>query len=437
MKPTKLHLLCAALFTAVATPAFSQSGPAPLETDYFGKLETAPEMDEETMRPKIEIPEPFGNDLFIDGKTNVALDTRSMAARAMKKADDEKAMREQAAKERDRSVRLDLITGQRETILIAPDHYVQVILQMDGEVVKPTNVTSGNEEMIDVKVNVDKSPYIYIGAATAIVGKDNKLINQPTNLFIETEENGRVQTYALRLVITDPKNITDQVILNLTGDRTPPIRGGEGSMKDSQRLADLEQLQMAGSARPGDLSAGSTWSPTGDSAKAGDPGTGHETRQFSRDDTRSYLPTMIQMAKAYDDAKHLERTEGRVIYSDRDIVKGQSGQGSYRDPVSGDVWTIRPWFFPRYDAILLEAVQYNPGNKSSGWNYSLLKARVGSLPGAAGPRLYDITGVSPENPTALPNKGNKIWALVQGHNLTANNEFIPVFPDKSSREEAR
>lgn len=433
----KFNLTYLLVFCLLGTPAFSEEKLPTFETDYYGNLKEAPEFDKETNSPKIEIPDPYGTALFRDGKTDVALDSKSMAAKAYSKAEEDEARRVADLRNRDKSVRLDLITGQRETVLVAPDHYVQLILLMDGEVVKPTNVTAGNPEMVDIKVNVDKSPYIYISAASAVVEENGRLVEQPTNLFIETTQNGRVQTYPLRLVVTEPKNITEQIILNLVGDNTPPLRGGEGSREDDKKKQDLAQLQLAGSARPGDLSAGNTWSPDGDSAKAGEPGTGHETRQFSRDDVRSFLPTMIQMAKAYDDAKFIESKEGRVIYNDQEIQKGAAGLGSYRDPVSGDVWTVRPWFFPRYDSILLEVVQYNPGSSSSGWNFALLKFRVGKEPGAAGPRLYDVTGVSPEAPTALPNKGNKIWALLQGHNLTSKNEFIPVFPDKAGREAAR
>jgi hypothetical protein len=430
MNPSKHIILALAI---IAGPISAEEKTPTFETDYFGAIETAPDVDPETNSPKITIPDPYASDLFIDGKTNVALDGKSMAAEALKKSQEETERRKMQEKARDKSVRLDLITGQRETIFIAPDHFVQLILLMDGEVVKPTNVTAGNPEMVEIKVNVEKSPYIYVSAPSAVVDEQGRLVEQPTNLFIETSQNGKVQTYPLRLVITEPKNITEQIILNLTGDNTPPIKGGEGSREARQKEQDLQQLQMAGSARPGDLSAGKSWEPKGDSIKAGEPGTGHESRPFSRDDVRAYLPTMVQMAQAYDDAKFIEKNEGRTVYTDYDIQKGPAGQGSYRDPVSGDVWTVRPWFFPRYDAVLLEVVQYNPGTSPSGWNFSLLKFRVGKEPGAAGPRLYDITGVSPESPTALPKKGNKVWALLQGYNLTATNEFIPVFPDKAGR----
>lgn len=424
------------ILSALTLQVNAQETPS-FETDYFGALKEAPDFDPNTNAPKIEIPDPFGSELYVDGKTNVALDAKSMAAKAYQQSQEAEARRNAELRNRDRSVRLDLITGQRETVLIAPDHYVQLILLMDGEVVKPTNVTAGNPDLVDIQVNVDKSPYIYLSAPSAVVDENDKLIEQPTNLFIETSQDGKVQTYPLKIIITSAENITEQIILNLTADNTPPLKGGEGSRADQERQSDLQQLQMAGSARPGDLSAKNTWSPDGDSAKIGTPGSGHETRPFSRDDVRSYLPTMIQMANAYDDAKHIEASEGRVIYTDQDIQKGRSGLGNYRDPISGDVWTVRPWFFPRYDAILLEAVQYNPGANPSGWNFALLKFRVGTEPGAAGPRLYDVTGVSPESPTALPKKGNKVWALLQGHNLTQLNEFIPVFPDRQGREEGR
>ena len=326
--------------------------------------------------------------------------------------------------ERDRSVHLNVVSGSYVQVLITTDHAVQLSVLRNGEVVRPTNIILGSNEFVQYVYNGESSPYIYVSAKVALPG-------QTTDMFIETHEDGRVQTYVLKLICVEPSKVVFDVLLDLTNDNTPYIQGRAGSREAIEAQKEVQtHIANIASAQGGNFNGfEAPWSPNNTaSPKGGTPGSGFQTRKFSRDDIRKYFPRMVQMAKAYDDAKFIEANGGRIIYTDAQIQKGAVQEKKFIDPLTEDSWIMRPWFFPTMDAIVMEAVQYNPNNRPSGWSYNLIKWRIGD-----DYQTYDTTAAFPESPAALPGKNNRVWLLIQGNNIALDNRFTPLMPDRNHR----
>jgi hypothetical protein len=413
-----LSLCCAWLISPIPTHAQNTTN-----TDYFGKIQTPPSTDR-SGKPNTPIPDPFLSPLLKDGKTNVPLTPEAQAAQNLRESRQAAAgLYGQDTPEQDRSVHLNVVSGSYVQVLITTDHAVKLSVLRNGEVVRPTNIIVGNNEFVQY-VFSDSSPYIYVSAKVALPG-------QTTDMFIETHEDGRVQTYVLKLICVEPDKVVFDVLLDLTNDNTPYMEGKPGSREAIEAEREVRDRIAAISAGQGGTFTGveAPWSlNNGAPPKAGQPGSGFQTRTFSRDDIRKFFPRMVQMAKAYDDAKFIEANGGRQIYSDAQIRKGAVQDKKFIDPLTNDSWILRPWFFPQMDAIVIEAAQYNPNNRPSGWSYNLIKWRIGE-----DYQTYDSTAAFPEQPAALPGKINRVWILLQGYNIALDNTFTPLMPDRSHR----
>ena len=109
---SKIHLLLSAL--TISGIAMGQSFSTDSAT---GEVTTAVKMDSSKRSPASQLPDPYGHPLTTEGKTNVPLDAKSLAAKAYQeeaKRNDEEAARLAALNQ---SIRLDLITGQQEKVL--------------------------------------------------------------------------------------------------------------------------------------------------------------------------------------------------------------------------------------------------------------------------------------------------------------------------------
>lgn len=372
---------------------------------YYGQRPV--KMDGKTKAPAEGMSDAFASELFIDGRTDVALDARSMAADSLVNRE----MQRERQRELDRSVRADIASGQPVTVLIAPEHFVQLSFLRNNEIVYPRRAFAGQPDLliIDKKEN---SPYVYIAAAAMVEG-------QTTNMFVETEEDGRIQTYVINLLVTEPKNIREQVSVNLVDDRTPPIRGGEGSEEDWQTktgygIQSTSQQGNAGS------SSENISKLTG----------GMVSGKFSEEDVKKYFNTMIEMADHYNEAKSVERKTGRIIYRDADIKVFASGRNTYVDPVEGTLWNVKQvYFFPKYDAILLDVRVKNPNSTTSMWDFSQARWQANNSS-----KSFPSTAAAPIAMQTLGKRTNQIWYLIQGNRLDPQAEFSPVFPRPERRQ---
>jgi len=388
MKYTIKLAVAIAFATLAASPILS------LAQENIQIPKTVP-LNNKTKAPATPLGDAFASELFIDGITTIALDSRSQEAQLVEEKEKSKKLQE----ELDRSVRADIASGQPVTILVAPEHFTQLTVLKDGEIVYPKRAFTGQPDLlvIDKKEN---SPYLYLAASAMVEG-------QTTNLFIETEEDGKIQTYVINLLVTEPKNIREQVAVNLVEDKTPPIRGGTGSQLK------WEEENQKNSASPQDMPK---TTPLG-------------VAKFAASDVQKYFSTMIEMASKYPEAKKVERETGRSIYRPTDIQILPGGINSYIDPIEPCTWYVnQAWYFPRYDAILLDVSLENKSSAISFWDYSLVKWQANQSP-----KQFNTTAASPLSMQTLPNKTNRIWYLIQGHKIDPKAEFSPVFPRETNR----
>lgn len=389
--------------------SFCQSSMAEPGAEYYGQRPV--KMDSKVKAPAEGMADAFGSELFIDGRVDVALDARSMAAQSLV----DREMAKERQRELDRSVRADIASGQPVTVLIAPEHFVQLSFLRNNEIVYPRRAFAGQPDLLIIDKK-DNSPYVYIAAAAMVEG-------QTTNMFIETEEDGRIQTYVINLLVTEPKNIREQVSVNLVDDRTPPIRGGEGSEADWQ-------------AKTGFGVVGAGQNSNQPNAVGGDPSAlaskiagGMITGKFSEDEVKKYLNTMIEMAEHYPEAKDIERKTGRIVYREADLKMFPSGRNTYVDPVEGTLWNVKQvWFFPKYDAILLDVRVKNPNSATSMWDFSQVRWQANGSS-----KSFPSTAAAPVAMQTLGKRTNQIWYLVQGNRLDPQAEFSPVFPRPERR----
>lgn len=360
---------------------------------YFGQASVP--LDTKNKAPLNDGPDPFGSSLFIDGETVTPMDIRSAAAQTLEEMERIRRLR----KGIDRSIRADITSGQPVTVLIAPEHFVQLTFLRDGEIVFPKRAFTGQPELLIIDKQ-ENSPYVYVQASAMVEG-------QTTNLFVETEEDGRIQTYVLNLLVTEPKNIREQVSVNLVEDKTPPIRGTVRETPIGATHAVQNPLQDTSTSMRVPLSS----------------------EKWGEKEIKTYLSTMIEMTEHYSEAKRIERETGRVIYRDSDIQGFPSGKFNYIDPVEKTIWNVQQvWYFPRYDAILLDVRKRNPNKGVSMWDFSQVKWKANNSP-----LNFDTSAAAPQSMQTLPNRTNRIWFLLQGYRLDPRAEFTPVFPREGRR----
>lgn len=399
MKATKILTKLLAL-SLLLIPQFAQA--QGIEVDYYGEAKNIP-IDKKTKAPLGGLGgDVFGSELYIDGRTDVSLDLLSIQAELQEKREAEKQNRRQ----RDTSVRRDIVSGEPVTILIAPDHYTQITFMRDGEIVFPRRAYPGQEGLLLLNKQ-ENSPFLYVASSVMLDG-------QTTNMFVETEEDGRIQTYVFNMKVTTPNNIRDQVQVNLIADTTPPFRGGPGS--EAQRAAEAQKL-LGLQPSAGGANALPTVSPGGVHGK------------FSREDVKTYFNTMIQMAENYAEAKGVEQETGRIVYRDQDITPFTGSKITYVDPVENTQWRVREiWFFPRYDAVLLGVTCHNGTSTNSMWDYAQMRWRVNQRNPP-----FESTAASPIAMQTPPGKTNVIWYLIQGNRLDPMAEYEPIFPKAERR----
>lgn len=421
--------------------------------DFFGTA--AVPLNPKTHSPGLGNPDPYGSDLYVDGRTDVAMDANSMAAATLA-AHDEKGKNGTLngdpnnstggyAVPGDRSVRLDTVSGQPQQILITVEHKVQITLERDGKIIYARRVYPGEANLVNVTFDpTGVSPYLYIEAKEWLPG-------QSTNLFIETQEDNRIQTYVINLIIAKPKDIREQVLLNLVTDNTPELRtSNDGQTSNPNKPPpnpDDEDVMNPTATNPM-ATAGGTPGYAGESPITAEGGT-FGGGLFTREDVYKYFETMIEMAEHYKAAKAIEAQTGQKIYKPTDIVPGPQNLDSFVDPndvlkyiaeaknqgASTDKareyardhatqYGIRQvWYYPRYDAILLDVIVFNPGPDASTWDYSQIKWIVDRARTA-----IPSTAVSPARTTTDPADGNQLWVLIQGQHIEPNATFTPAFP---------
>jgi hypothetical protein len=156
---------------------------------------------------------------------------------------------------------------------------------------------------------------------------------------------------------------------------------------------------------------------------------GMVTGKFSEEDVKKYLNTMIEMAEHYPEAKDIERKTGRIVYREADIKIFPSGRNTYVDPVEGTLWNVKQvWFFPKYDAILLDVRVKNPNSETSMWDFSQVRWQANGSS-----KSFSSTAAAPVAMQTLGKRTNQIWYLVQGNRLDPRAEFSPVFPRPEKR----
>ena len=390
-------------YTLAATICLGALFPSNAKADrdaFFGKVPV--KINPNTKAPKEKTADAFGSEQTIDGRTDIPLDSKSRLAQNYLDQEESKQIRTQI----DRSIRADIASGQPVKILIAPEHFVQLSFMKENEIVFPKRAFTGQPDLLVIDKR-DGSPNVYVAAAVPIEGHS-------TNLFVETEEDGKIQTYVLDLIVTKPERIRAQVQVNLVHDKTPPMRGREGSEIDPNK--NLPETKT-GSNR--------SVTPTYKQNQ-----TGHgEVEPFTDKEIKKYLHTMIKMTEQYSDAKNIEEKTGRIIYKDSDIQIFPGGALPWEDPIERIQWKVHQvWYFKKYDAILLDVRLKNDTATPSNWDYSQVHWMINRAQ-----THYPTTSASPYRMQTKPYSTNQVWYLIQGNSIDPNSDFGPVFPRPERR----
>jgi hypothetical protein len=389
-------------FSSIATAlcvasVFSSVAEADLDS-FYGKVPV--KINPVTKGLKEATSDTFGSELTIDGRTDIPLDPKSRLAQNLLQDEQRQISRAQTNK----TIRADIASGQPVKIFIAPEHFVQISFMKENEIVFPKRAFTGQPDLLVIDKR-DGSPNIYVAASVPIQG-------QTTNLFVETEEEGRIQTYVLDLVVARPENIRPQVQVNLVQDQTPPLRGREGSEVDPNKTL-IDPTNLTGIPQ---------------SAKAA-PTRNGDIPPFTEKEIKKYLSTMIKMADQYPDAKNIEEKTGKIIYRDSDIQMFPGGSLPWEDPIERTHWKVHQvWYFQKYDAILLDVRIKNDTDTTSNWDYSQVHWMINRSQ-----QHYATTSASPYRMQTLPHNTNQVWYLLQGNHLDPNSDFGPVFPRAEKR----
>jgi len=167
---------------------------------------------------------------------------------------------------------------------------------------------------------------------------------------------------------------------------------------------------------------------------------------FTRDEVRTLFPTMIEMAKLYEQAVY----DGAPGYSKDNIVRFRPKSvkdgrvvsekiPAFKNPLDGQIYYL-PWgyYFPEYDAIVYELVFQNLTSRELWFDYALLKVLFGfDRSGDKAPRGPRSVVVSPESSEVTPpGRYNTFWVLAQGagvHPLNTPVRFLFPRGDVSKR----
>ena len=354
--------------------------------DFFGR----------TKRPSTAFADPFNSSLLVDGNPSAPGDKPTLP---------------------ERSKSIEIQPWSMQTISVAEEVWVTMILMRDGEMVYPRSQLVGSDKIIEVQRSaVKESPYLYLRARDGCTDLSGNYLR--TTLDIEVIDKAQrvfVYKFDVQVVPINHPNYSPTLKVNMVKTELPPVYGREGSRYAEEKAAANTPL----ASRAGGLTRDqSTLFQPGSAAVA-------DGRKFTRADVRTLLPIMIGMAKAYDEAV-AANAQG---YGPRDIRPFQpctvapdpTGRPSlikgkvpaFRNPYDGQTYfVLRSYFFPRYDAILYDVSFKNTSSETLWWNYSDLQIVPGFEPSNRGEQP---TVVSPEmGETTPPGKINTLWVLVQG-----------------------
>lgn len=320
--------------------------------------------------------------------------------------------------ERNVSTTIPMEWGGMPVVPVTIGQAVSVLLMRDGQVLQPGAVGDMvfPADLIDV-ITMKGSPWIYL------VVKDGAVFpgNYPfTNIFIPFEADGKPASFQMRLKAVEPGSESFMPIVKLdmmSGDF--PVYYGQKS-----------QSVMAAN------------SDAVSSYRMGQGGGRVLSSKMDRQELQLYFPTMVDMAKSYDDAVR-DRVDGygtdTIIqrrpssFFNGKVVVGGSKIPAFRNEYDGQLYFV-PFVYdfpsPDYDALLYKVVVKNNGNEPIDWNYGLMKIAFGSQPKSQAERV-SVAAPDPEGgEVCLPGETMTLWLLVQGRGIDGRAPIRMVFPPR-------
>jgi hypothetical protein len=358
-------------------------------TDYFGRVQN----------PRLEAYDPYRSAFYREGR-----DT------SVDRIPDGSVLR-------DLSHRYVVRYGSLPTVAVTSGRAVSVLLMRNGRIIVPkfADIVPPPEDMVQV-IPVKKSPYLYFQANEYAVFPDD--FNY-THVFIPMDLEGRPIQFQIRLKIVRPASaeLVPMVILDMVGD-FPDVLNEAGGVEPSSS----SRVEAADAAVAGAVAAAAGYERNAYVFHGAGPTP--VAAPFTREETRLYFPTMVEMAKLYEQAVYDEAPG----YSKKDIVRFRPVSVkdnvvvsdkviAFRNPGDGQIYYL-PWgyYFPNYDAVVYELVFQNQTSKDLWFDYSLLKVLFGfDRVTDASPRGPKSVVVSPEVSEVTPaGRYNTLWVLVQG-----------------------
>jgi hypothetical protein len=308
----------------------------------------------------------------------------------------------------------------------------------NGKIIVPkfAGIVPPPEGMVQV-IPVKGSPYLYFQARDNPVFPGN--FNY-THVFIPMDLEGRPIQFQIRLKLVKPDSdeLVPLVLLDMVGDfpevfddagSPAPVEGdGSNQPVPAQQQGQMQQPRAAQSsqASQGAVNDAMSQQHLPDYQFLG-YGPTPVRPPFTREEVRKYFPTMIEMAKLYEQAVY----DGAPGYTPKDIIRFRPKSmkdgkvisdkiPAFRNPVDGQVYFL-PWgyYFPQYDAVVYELVFRNETSGDLWFDYALLKVLFGfDKPADTPPGGPKSAVVSPETYEVTPaGRYNTFWVLVQGHGI--------------------
>ncbi len=309
-------------------------------------------------------------------------------------------------------------------IPVAQEMWVTLQLMREGETVFPKNRLPGSEKILQIQRMPDpNSPYLYLRGGPHTTNLNGS--PETTTLDLEVEDKDHhVYDYKLKVKVVpygDP-SLKPFVRVNMVNAQLPPVYGAEGSRYAPETAATPNstpdaQHQLFGTARVAQSGGGTAASVSYSG-----------TRPFTHEETRRFMPIMIGMAKAYDEAVKARAkgygTTSVLRFQPSTVKNGQPTRNAipgFKNPYDGQTYfLINGYYFPKYHAILYELSFKNQSDRTIYWDYSLLRLIPGFEPSY---QTVKPTAVSPEYGEDTPPNGvNTLWVLCQAKG------WLPVTP---------
>lgn len=404
LRPLRAIVLALLTLSSLPFPSFAVD---PV-SKYYGAQ--TPELDPKLNAPAQVQGDAFKSELLLDGKSNLPADTLSAQAQAY--------LQKETQKYPNLSTRA--ISSDDTTLVhITHDHFVKIALLRNNQIVQPLRYFAADPKLLVIDF-LQGSPYLYVKASARVPG-------HTTNLFIETAEDGKIQSYTVRLAITDSNKIREQVHINLIHDKTPPLRSSEPSEEAPGSLSSLPFSSATST-------AGTTNSPNSQNSNPSflASKSSPTKRVLTQTQLLELAHTMIEMADRYTEAKELEQKTGRIIYTENDIQSYPGSRNTFHDQFEDAYWEIhRTFYFPKYDTILLDLRLWVEGPRPSMWDYSQIRWQPNQSP-----VLFNTSLAKPIKLKTASKKTNQVWSFLQGYELDPTAEFQPVFPKPENRADS-